>query len=112
MFFVERDSGGRVEALFRNKPRNDTEELPADHPGIVDFLTGGGGGLAPTSLEMLQESGLKVGLVVDSAFAEYYLLPRLGSDRSTLRTLSVLGEEISCSAPSPGECSAPPMSAT
>ncbi|MEE9543999.1 MAG: hypothetical protein V3V55_00180 [Rhodospirillales bacterium] len=43
MFFVKRDSGGRVEALFRNKPRNDTEELPADHPDIVDFQTGGGG---------------------------------------------------------------------
>ena len=42
MFFVKRDSGGRVEALFRNKPQNDAEELPANHPDIVDFLTGGG----------------------------------------------------------------------
>ncbi len=49
MLYARRNADGRIEAIFREKPRGRSEPLAADHPDVLAFLSAAGGNSGGTS---------------------------------------------------------------
>ena len=68
MLYARRGANGRIEALFKAKPRGRSEAVAADHPEVVTFLSGGisqAGGTLPQGSGRWRDDDLAMARVVE-----------------------------------------------